>query len=637
MPILLEYISDQYNTYLLVGIDSAKTKKLYICNRNFAILDQVDLGTNTRAKINHLLFKRAFNKSTVPSVTGILKYDKETYLFEIELMMSDSISHLFELKEKDKISVDTANHINYVFNNYSIDNKCISYNFSKIEKITTIINKPYFIVNNTLYHYTNELITKVRDWTMDPYKIEIIELPNDCYAFYKDNDYVFTHSLLNNRKEEIFYDKMLKSAKKPIAVYFDKNSSDVLIYDLTSVYTLCYTKDKKTICHTLNPFDLELDTINLYKNGSDIFIYDHNNFYSYNELMKEWMLSEFNSGDDMHIFCMDNTILLYSDNQAFQYNKDTYELMKLPFPKDISEYHKYRVNHGKLMINDHFYNTYSKTYIPIHLIQPKIFEGEINGNYYHHVINNEMCRDSSNIVFYITPYIQYYFNAQEVKLIDYSIKNGIPYMLEYKTNHLYKIEDNKLVKVFEKSIRAYDISNNYLAYTSYMPHEQLYLYDIDNDYEELVYDAPVEDIYIDKYNIYFCDLNDSNLYRYHIKTKETIKLTDTGDIQSMYVIKDRIIYQTKDKIYWMDKTNFEIKDALEGHIIAANEKDNELIYYCSRIALLYNLDTMKNEVISYDNTFYTIYDLLDDKAVVLCKDGPGALFVSDYRVLMILK
>ncbi|GMQ57741.1 hypothetical protein AN1V17_21360 [Vallitalea sediminicola] len=73
IPVSLEYISEQYNTYLLIGIDKSNTKNLYVCDKNFLILDQIGFGTNNISKISNLIFNRTFKEDKVPSVIGIIE------------------------------------------------------------------------------------------------------------------------------------------------------------------------------------------------------------------------------------------------------------------------------------------------------------------------------------------------------------------------------------------------------------------------------------------------------------------------------------------------------------------------------------------------------------------------------------
>lgn len=625
IPVSLEYISEQYNTYFFVGIDKSNTKKLYVCDKNFVILDQIDFGTNNISKISNLIINRTFKEDKAQSVMGLIECDDEAYLFEIELMMKESRKSLFNINKEDIINIDPSNHMNYIF-----DSRYASSNFNNIIEITDVWNKPYFIANNTLYHYVNDLITKVREWDMTTDNIEVVETVTNCYAFYKDNKYVFTHSVLNNHQEEMYYNKMLSGNKKPLEVYFDRKNNEVLIRDSISLYTLGKGKDKNIICDNYNELELVGD-ISIYKNGSIIFIYDSNTFYSYDESTNMLIRSEIHTDSNMDVFNNNGEIVLYADNQVYHYDVNTHKLIRIPLPEISHKDCIYKVETGKLIMNDYYYDSSSKSFVKDKSIQPKIFEGVIDGKYYSHVLGNELGNDSFDIVLYATPFVHYDLNGQEIKLVDYKIKDGTPYIIEYETNYLYKIKDGNIVKVLGNSIEEYDISNKYLVYNSNDSNDQLHLYYIDDDYEEIICDDSVDDIYIDETNIYYCNLNDNNLYRYNIKSKEHIKLTETGSIYNVHYLKDRIIYSYENRIYLMNKGNFEIDDIFEGNISLVNEKDNEIVYDCSDTTLIYNMTTKKNEVISYDSSYYSFSGFFGDKAVVYYYDGPGELSVENYR------
>lgn len=623
VPYKFEQILDVDNTYIFIVDDQSGNKSLVVCDRNYTFLDEIDFGIDKLSTISNLKFHKTYD---VPQafITGVVEYNNKSYFIKIELNKMEDYKTLIIPSKSQRINIDKDNHIYYTSGINSNDGFAFI-NFNTKTSIDVISDSPYFILENRLYRNTNNLITKIKDIDFSYNGLKAFKIGDDCYCFYNHGEYLFTNSLQDNKNIEKFYDSVLINSLPPKSIYIDKSNNEALIKDEIHLYTLSYDNNKKIICNNIN--ELGLNGEEIYKENSIILIYDENSIFSYDKMNNKLIKSHFSEPISwFKIYFSDNDIIIYSSNNVYKYSANTQKLTKVNIPdNDSSPY--IREENGYLRVGNYYYDTVDGILKSYRLIEPKKFNGAIDNKYYYPTLNFEMENTSPNeITLYSTPFINYSIGNKKIKLIDYNTKEGITYILEYESNNLYKIKNNTLMKISNENIRNYDISKDYLAYTSNLINENLYLKNLINNKQDIIYSGSVLDIGICKENVYFLDLDDNNIYHYNVNNKASKQLTKTNDVKKIYYTDEYIIYQEPDKFYIMDKDNFEFIDSMEGNIMVIDDDKNRIYYDNFVLTLVYDLDSNINEV--YSTTNLDCDGLLNDKLIgEVYYDGPGGIGV----------
>jgi hypothetical protein len=632
MPFTIEEVLYSDNTYIFDTLDENKNKNLFVCDRKYMIIDQINFESNVMSKFSNIELNNTHDINKTPFITAIVNCNKESFLIKIDIKYNGKNKKLINID--NQIDIDESRHLNNIITTYNEDGKKSSVvlsNFDKFVKIKMIENAPYFIMDNELYSNSNGLITKVKHLEEVYEQLVAIKIGDNCYAFFEDDKFVFTSSLNDDYDVEKFYNRILTESKKPKQVCIDDSTNEAVIEDENSIYTLSYSKGKDILTSNIKKLGLKND-IKLYKKGAFIFVYDEYNFYSYDNVSHILVQSTFKSSIPIiGVFHKDSHAVIYYSQQLYLHDNESHLLREIKVPQDSNSPY-IREYDGKLMCDDYYYDFESYEFKLIGLIEPKKFTGVINNKYYYPMYSIEMVNVvPEEVILYATPFIRYNVGEKDIEIVDYQEKNGIEYILEYETNHLYKVDSNQLIEIYDKEIREYDISNEYLAFTSYMPNEKLYLYDYKEDDEIMIVDNPVDHIYMDGEQIYYQNLIDNNIWRYDIEKQETFKVTNSNKILNVFYSAKHIIYQEKNDFIIMTKDDLSIIDSVEGNIMIF-DKNNNQIYYNGKsvLTLIYNIDTKKNEV--YSNNHLYCYGLLDNKIIgEVWYDGPGAIGVVDKK------
>jgi hypothetical protein len=614
--VYIECVSDEGNTYVIGAIDDSGMHKIFVCNRNFEILDQIDLGDDPNIHIENINFRHNHAQKEKQYICTTINHNKKRTRLILDVKNDYDSKSLVSIPEKLRVNVDPSKHMVPVVDTLAFENY-IGFNFEYYETVVSYINKGIFTLHGNTYYYIDNLITEVPNIELGEGKVEVYKIGKEILLFYENDNYVGSYSVLEDDSIVAIFDEVLSGNPKVQYDYIDKESNRILLINEDNIILL--DLEDEVVQMYENKIDLNnLSELNLYLQGNNMYIYNNKFFYTYDNESRTWIESTLMEDYNYKLFVKSDHVFVYSYNHLYQLDSSSRLLHMVELPEKLKNYYTrgfgFHNEYDEFFFGNYYYDINSNQFILQSHIEKKPFNGIIDDKYYNYDKGDiELYSDINEVILYKTSYIPYIIGEQTINIIDYKKIDETEYFIEYDSNNLYVLEDKAVKKLNDKNIRIFDINNKYLLYSGFYPNDYLIVYDIEKQTEEIIFDKPVEDIYLVNDEVYFLSLTDKDLYKYNLASNETIKLTQDEKINKFYIVDNKIVFESNGEIVITDLSDLTNVKSIQGEIVSIRENNNELICTNDIIVFGYQVESELYQIYQYDNSLCTLEAVLGDK------------------------
>lgn len=631
--VYVECISDAGNTYVIGAIDQEGMHKILVCNRNFDILDQIDLGNDPDIHIEDIDFRHNHAQREKQYICTTISHNEKRIRLTIDVRNDYDSKSLVSIPDEYRINVDPNKHMVPVVDTLAFD-EYIGYNFEYYRTVITYINKGIFTLDGNAYYYIDNLITKVPNIKFGKGQVDVYEIGNELLLFYENDNYVGSYSVIEDDSTVVLCDEVLSGSPKVQYDYIDKESNRILVINEENVILLDLEDEVVQMYENIiDPSNLS--GLHLYLEENDMYIYNDQFFYTYDNESKTWIESTLMEDSNYELLINGDHVFIYSDNYLYKLDPSSRLLHMVEPPEELKNnyynmHFEFDVLYDKLFWGNYYYDINLNQFILQSHLEKKPFNGIIDDKYYYYESYVEPYI-VDEVVSYKTKYIPYIIGEQTINIIDYKKIDETEYFIEYGSNNLYILEDNAVQKLNDKNIRIFDRSNEYLAYSGFYPNDYLILYDIEKQTEEIIFDGPVEDIYLVDKEVYFLSLTDQDLYKYNIASNETIKLTQDEKINKVYIVDNKIVYESDGEIVILDASDLTNLKSLQGGIVSIRENNNELICTNGIIVFGYEIETEIYRVYQFVS-LSSLETVIGDKMLFYSWYEDASFYTEDFVV-----
>jgi len=605
IPFAVDYVDVQNNTYFLSALDEEEKRVIYVCDRNFRLLNSYYIEEEG-TKIEELVMDSKYaetNSDYRQMLNVVLLTDSKKFETEIRMSVDDNNIKLIELNESDKASISDSEHT-YFVNKVADDYEIVD--FTQVKAEDTYLYGNLYLSDKYLYVYIDDIlnIVEVVDENFEVPEVE--EFSYWCYGLKYDGMYQSSISLRGDDKLADYYNDFFES-KQDYQLINLINNRDIYPSEISRDETplLVETQEKMYIVDALLESTKEIPKLNLESEeelyycllDQALLVYNSQLFYSYNFAEEKWKDSEIELSDASYDF-RDDELMCKTLTGSYVYNQSMNQLIE-------------------------------REYVKQSLYTRSGYNGWIGNEYYYNVKYQEFVVEGEGLNVYYTDSIPVEFNGVMKNIIDYKLIDDNEYFTELETNYLYMVSENENILVTKENVRTYDIHNNLFVYSCFLPKGQLILKDLETKSIEVIYENPVEYINIMDDNIYFLDALDNNLYSYDLKTKKIIPLTDTENIESVQYLEGYIVYEKEGSCYIADDESFETIESFEGEVKFIDREKRKMMF--ENRVLKFSYDFEKNTITFLGRAFdyYYLIDGQNGKSVYYGSEGLGSLTMLD--------
>ncbi len=627
----IECISDDGNTYAIGVKNQDGTHQVIVCNRNFDILDHIDLGNDPDMHFEDITFYYNSDLADKQYIGTTLCTNQERVRLILDVRNSYDSKQLIHIPKKFRVNCDPNKHITPAWDDTDFD-KYVRYNFDQIKEIFIYPYTGILKIEGDIYYYCDDLITKVSNIPFDDEHLNVYKIDDEVLLFYKNDKYIGSYSVLGDEQVEAFYNQVLQNDSIIQYHYIDDEAEHILAVTKESIILLDLENQE------IQKYDNTLDssykeTLTLYYEGDKIYLYNRQFFYAFNEESQTFVESPLDDNFNYQLFIKNNDVFLYYSDTLYKLDRKDKRLNRIDIPEKLRNnvYNKFSYLQplkNNLYWGDYIYDIHANKFIKKSHHESQPFEGIIRDKWY--VYDQYGDVDSiEDVVFYKDNYLPYTINGESFALLDYKEIDDTEYFIEYGSNNLYMNKESGLIKLTDRRIRVFNRKADALVYSGFYPEDNLYLYSLSSQTEKMLFDGPVDNIYMMDGDIYFLSLGDREVFKYNLESQKLTSLTEDKEVQSFYLVGSKIAYEAKGKIYVADINNRTAMKSIEGKIVAFREKNKEFICKYNSLVFGYEIESDKYQVYDYDGYMVSVEAAIANKLLYY---GESTYFVQDIEV-----
>ncbi len=630
----IECISDEGNTYVIGALDEQGMHQIIVCNRNFDILDQIDLGNDPDIHIEDVEFRYKHNQEQIEYITTTIRHNQKRLRLTLDVKNHYNSKHFVDMPESLQTPMDPDKHMVPV--TYTALDDYVGYNFEETKEVNAFANKHIFIWNEQAYYFICDLITRVPHIQFNGGQKEVVAIDEELILFYEDNTYLGSYSVVGNVQLEKLLDKAFNNRSLVQYNYIDGDSKHILAVNEEQVVLI--DLDNQEIHRYENTLDSSYaEDLSLFYFKGEIYLYNDQFFYTYDKDSQQFVESPLVKDDNYELDVKGEDVFLYTYEHLYKLDSSNSKLYEINPPEALTNSfyntnNYFYYNGDGIFWGNYYYNIDESLFIQKSHYKKQPFDGTIDGTYYFYDYNGYgVMEEVENVEYYDHEYISYTIGEEPFRLIDYKKINGNEYFIEYESNNLYVLENQELRKLMDKPIRMFDRNADNLVYSGFYPKDYLSLYNLTTETDEVIVDEPVDAIHLADGDVYYLSLKDHDIYKYNIISKETTRLTQGANVHNFYMINHTIAYESEGYIFIFDIQQLTTLKSVEGEIVSIREKNNELICTNGILVFGYDLESDIYRVYSYDSSLTTLLTDFKDQLIYYSWYEDSSFIVTDIK------